>query len=301
LGTAVNVQAMCFGNMGETSGTGVCFSRNPNTGMKELYGEYLINAQGEDVVAGIRTPQPISTLKYILPDIYEELLSNVRILEDHYRDMQDIEFTIEEGKLFILQTRNGKRVGPAAVKIAVDLVKECVATADEAILTVKPEHLNQLLHPQFSNVKKDAYTEAVVGRGLPASPGAAVGVVVFSPQEAEARHAAGEKCILVREDTSPEDVGGMWASEGVLTARGGMTSHAAVVARGWGKPCVCGCNELKVDSDAGVMTLYSSVESSAPLTMQEGDIVNPTGNVHLHPPYSPPVVVKKGDWISING
>lgn len=223
LGTAVNVQAMVFGNMGPTSGTGVCFSRNPTNGEKYLYGEYLINAQGEDVVAGIRTPQPIRTLKEALPKAYEELVRNVELLEKHFHDMQDIEFTIQEGKLFMLQCRSGKRVGPAAVKIAVDMVDEGLATGNQAIMMVKPEHLNQLLHPQFQNIKASDYKSNVLTKGLPASPGAAVGKIVFSPEDAEAVHASGEKCILVRDETSPEDVGGMWASEGVLTARGGMT------------------------------------------------------------------------------
>eukprot|EP01038_Epipyxis_sp_PR26KG_P006074 gene6074-8363_t len=255
LGTAVNVQAMCFGNMGDTSGTGVCFTRNPNTGEKKLYGEYLINAQGEDVVAGIRTPLPISKLEESLPIAYKELLNNIEILEKHYGEMQDIEFTIQEGKLFMLQTRTGKRVGPAAVKIAVDMVDEGLTTPDKAVLMVKPEHLNQLLHPQFVSVESPAYTGNVIGRGLPASPGAAVGMIVFSPEAAEAAHAMGEKCVLVRDDTSPEDVGGMWCAEGVLTARGGMTSHAAVVARGWGKPCICGCGDLKFDEAAGTVSI----------------------------------------------
>jgi pyruvate,orthophosphate dikinase len=225
LGTAVNVQAMVFGNMGPTSGTGVCFSRNPNNGEKVLYGEYLINAQGEDVVAGIRTPQPISTLKEALPKAYDELVINVNMLEKHFHDMQDIEFTIQEGRLFMLQTRSGKRVGPAAVKIAVDMVDEGLATGNQAIMMVKPEHLNQPLHPQFQSTTSKDYKQNVLAKGLPASPGAAVGKIVFSPEEAEALHAKGEKCILVRDETSPEDVGGMWASQGVLTARGGMTSH----------------------------------------------------------------------------
>jgi len=228
LGTAVNVQAMCFGNMGDTSGTGVCFTRNPNTGENVLYGEYLINAQGEDVVAGIRTPLPISTMKDTLPVAYDELIKNIEILESHYHDMQDIEFTIQEGKLFMLQTRGGKRAGAAAVKIAVDLVNNKLATVKQAILTVKPEHLNQLLHPQFTNNNPAEYKKNTIAKGLPASPGAAVGIMVFTPEKAEAAFARGEKCILVRDDTSPEDVGGMWASQGVLTARGGMTSHAAV-------------------------------------------------------------------------
>lgn len=278
LGTAVTVQAMCFGNMGDTSGTGVCFTRNPNTGEKKLYGEYLINAQGEDVVAGIRTPLPIEKLRDSLPEAYDELLRNVEILESHYRDMQDIEFTIQNGHLFMLQTRSGKRVGPAAIKIANDIVDEGLASIDEAIITVKPEHLNQLLHPQFPNdfVGSATYKENLLSVGLPASPGAAVGRIVFTPAEAEALFAAGQACILVRDDTSPEDVGGMWASQGVLTARGGMTSHAAVVARGWGKPCICGCDDLKIDYEAGTVTFYSKGSNA-------------------------PVVLREKDWISLNG
>ena len=255
LGTAVNVQAMCFGNMGADSGTGVCFTRNPNNGAPELYGEYLENAQGEDVVAGIRTPVPISRLQELNPEVYSELLRNVAILESNYHDMQDIEFTVQEGKLFMLQTRNGKRVGPAAIKIATDFVKSNLATIDQAIMTVKPEHLNQLLHPQFADITTEKYKESVVTKGLPASPGAAVGKIVFSPEAAEAYHVSKQPCILVRDETSPEDVGGMWASEGVLTARGGMTSHAAVVARGWGKPCVCGASDIEVDEEAKTVTI----------------------------------------------
>ena len=232
------------------------------------------------VVAGIRTPQPILSLKDTLPEVYEELLANINILEKYYHDMQDIEFTIQEGKLFLLQTRGGKRVGPAAVKIAVDMVKEGSATADQAIMSVKPEHLNQLLHPQFVSVTSREYKDNVIGRGLPASPGAAVGVVVFTPQEAEARFARGEKCILVRDDTSPEDVGGMWASQGVLTSRGGMTSHAAVVARGWGKPCICGCGELSIDEATGMMTIrpIAAIGSGKSVTLKEGDWISLNGD-----------------------
>eukprot|EP01039_Chlorochromonas_danica_P001176 gene1179-1285_t len=292
LGTAVNVQAMVFGNMGPTSGTGVCFSRNPNTGEFKLYGEYLINAQGEDVVAGIRTPLPIVKLEESLPQAYHQLLDNVKILEKHYHDMQDIEFTIQEGKLFMLQTRSGKRVGPAAVKIAVDMVKEGLATPDQAVLMVKPEHLNQLLHPQFKSTTTKAYKENVLAKGLPASPGAAVGKIVFSPEAAEAMETSGEKCILVRDETSPEDVGGMWASEGVLTARGGMTSHAAVVARGWGKPCVCGCDDLKIDYEAGTITFYPKASGKSAVTLHQGDWISLNGDTgevilgkqELHPP-----------------
>lgn len=303
LGTAVNVQAMVFGNMGPTSGTGVCFSRNPNNGDPQLYGEYLINAQGEDVVAGIRTPQPISALKDSLPLPFAELLRNVAILEKHYHDMQDIEFTIQEGKLYMLQTRSGKRVGPAAVKIAVDMVEEGLATKDQAICMVKPEHLNQLLHPQFQNTKSKEYKQNVLAKGLPASPGAAVGKIVFSPEAAEACHAAGEKCVLVRDETSPEDVGGMWASEGVLTARGGMTSHAAVVARGWGKPCVCGCDDLKIDYAAGTVTFYPKASNGLAVTLKAGDWISlngDTGEVVLgKQALSPPSINSSKDTVRL--
>ncbi|BBM69139.1 pyruvate, phosphate dikinase [Rhodothermus marinus] len=269
LGTAVNVQAMVFGNMGERSGTGVCFTRNPATGEKELYGEFLINAQGEDVVAGIRTPKSISELKQIMPEVYEELLRLAELLERHYKNMQDIEFTVQEGKLFILQTRNGKRTGVAAVKIAVDMVDEGLVDKKTAVRDlVEPAHLDQLLHPRFKD--ETAYKDRVIGRGLPASPGAAVGQVVFTAEDAEAWKAQGKRVILVRVETSPEDVGGMHAAEGILTSRGGMTSHAAVVARGWGKPCVAGCGDIVID--------YKTK------TFRAGD-----------------VVVKEGDWISING
>lgn len=282
LGTAVNVQAMVFGNLGDTSGTGVCFTRNPNTGEKQLYGEYLINAQGEDVVAGIRTPMPISTLQKELPEAYNELLRNVEILEKKYGDMQDIEFTIQEGKLFMLQTRSGKRVGAASVKIAVDMVSEGLASVDQAIMMVKPEHLNQLLHPQFTKANSKEYTNNIIAKGLPASPGAAVGKVYFSAEAVEAAAAAGEThCILVRDDTSPEDVGGMWAAQGMLTARGGMTSHAAVVARGWGKPCICGCDLLRIDYETKTMTVIPMNQ------VHEKDIGR--------------VVIKEGDYISLNG
>jgi len=269
LGTAVTVQSMCFGNLGKTSGTGVLFSRNPSTGENKLYGEYLIDAQGEDVVAGIRTPNPISLLESDMPEAYQDLLSNVERLEAHYKDMQDIEFTIQDKKLFMLQCRNGKRTGAAAVRIAVDMFKEGFITKDKAINMVEAGHLDQLLHPQFANER--AYKDRVVGKGLPASPGAAVGQIVFSPEEAEAFKAQGGAAILVRAETSPEDVGGMHASEGILTQRGGMTSHAAVVARGWGKTCVCGCSELAVDDKAKTMTLGGK-------TWRAGDWISLNGN-----------------------
>ncbi|HET8864653.1 MAG TPA: pyruvate, phosphate dikinase [Gracilimonas sp.] len=266
IGTAVSVQAMVFGNMGETSGTGVCFTRNPSTGEPKLYGEFLINAQGEDVVAGIRTPSPIAELEKKNPEIYRELLNYTSKLEAHYKNMQDIEFTIEDGKLYILQTRNGKRTGTAAVKIAVDLVNEGVLSQKEAIRDlVDPQHIEQLLHPQFKEEESKQCT--LLGKGLPASPGAAVGKVVFDSKKAEESE---EPVILVRIETSPEDVGGMSSAEGILTSRGGMTSHAAVVARGWGKPCVAGCGDIVINYKNRSFT--------------NGD-----------------VTVKEGDWISLNG
>ncbi|HCD53748.1 MAG TPA: pyruvate, phosphate dikinase [Balneolaceae bacterium] len=269
IGTGVNVQAMVFGNMGSSSATGVCFTRNPSNGTGELYGEFLVNAQGEDVVAGIRTPQPINEMKQMMPDVYDELKAYTNKLEAHYKNMQDIEFTIQEGKLFILQTRNGKRTGAAAVKIAVDLVNQNVITKEEAISSlVEPEHIEQLLHPQFSST--DVLDKELLGKGLPASPGAAVGKVVFDSKEAELAAENGEMVILVRIETSPEDVGGMSSAEGILTSRGGMTSHAAVVARGWGKPCVAGCSDIVINYKNKSFT--------------NGE-----------------VTVKAGDWISIDG
>ncbi len=269
LGTAVNVQAMVYGNMGDDSATGVCFTRNPSDGNNELYGEFLINAQGEDVVAGIRTPRDINKLKEVMPDSYDELLELTNQLEEHYQDMQDIEFTVQQGDLFILQTRNGKRTGAAAVKIAIDMVDEGILEKDKAVANlVEPGHLDQLLHPQL---KEDEIDENdILGEGLPASPGAAVGKVVFDSDTAEEEHGKGNPVILVRIETSPEDVGGMSAAEGILTSRGGMTSHAAVVARGWGKPCVAGCDSITIDYDKQQFTA--------------GD-----------------VTVKAGDWISIDG
>jgi pyruvate,orthophosphate dikinase len=271
LGTAVNVQAMVFGNMGDHSATGVCFTRNPANGKNELYGEYLINAQGEDVVAGIRTPLPIAHMKEDMPKLYAQLREHTRRLEQHYHNMQDIEFTVQEGRLFILQTRNGKRTGPAAVKIAVDMVREGLASKAEAVQNlVEPRHLDQLLHPQL---KREAIDEKeIIGKGLPASPGAAVGKVVFTSEDAEKAHENGEQVILVRVETSPEDVGGMSAAEGILTSRGGMTSHAAVVARGWGKPCVAGCNQIDID-------------------YQKREFTNGNGSG----------IIKEGDYISLDG
>jgi pyruvate,orthophosphate dikinase len=246
-GTAVNVQEMVFGNKGETSGTGVAFSRNPSTGEKKIYAEYLMNAQGEDVVAGIRTPEDISTLEVRNPQVYKEFMDIVNKLENHYRDMQDMEFTIEDGKLYFLQTRNGKRTAQAALKIAVDLVEEGLLTKDQAILKVEPKQLDTLLHPAFDAA--DMSKATVISKGLPASPGAACGKVCFTAEEAKERHEKGEKVVLVRLETSPEDIEGMIAAEGILTVRGGMTSHAAVVARGMGTCCVAGCGDLKVNEE----------------------------------------------------
>ncbi|MDK2885463.1 MAG: pyruvate, orthophosphate dikinase [Thermosipho sp. (in: thermotogales)] len=268
LGTAVNIVTMVFGNMGDDCGTGVCFTRDPNTGEKKPYGEFLQNAQGEDVVAGIRTPVPLEELKKINEKVYFELLEIMDRLEKHYRDMQDIEFTIEKGKLYILQTRNGKRTSQAAIKIAVDLVHEGLIDKETAIMRVKPEDVERVLHAKFD--ENELKNSKVIAKGLPASPGAATGRVYFDASKAEEMAKQGEKVILVRPETSPEDVGGMNAAEGILTARGGMTSHAAVVARGMGKPAVVGAEEILVDENA--------------LEFRVGD-----------------VVVKEGDWISIDG
>lgn len=248
-GTAVNVQAMAFGNMGESSGTGVAFTRNPADGTNEFYGEYLVNAQGEDVVAGIRTPEPIATLKKRMPKIYEQL-DKIRLkLEKHYKDMQDVEFTIQEGKLYMLQTRNGKRTGLAAIKIAVDMVNEKLINEKTALGRIDGDQLNQLLFPIFNTKAKQAALKGggLVAKGLPAGPGAASGLVVFTADDAVKWAAKGKNVILVRKETSPEDVSGMWAAQAILTSTGGMTSHAAVVARGWGKCCVVGCGALDID------------------------------------------------------
>ena len=252
-GTAVNVQSMVFGNMGNDCGTGVAFTRDPATGEKRLYGEYLMNAQGEDVVAGIRTPQPISSLHETLPEVYDQFVKIAQTLEDHYADMQDMEFTIEGGKLFMLQTRNGKRTAPAALKIAVDLVKEGKLTKEQAILKVEPQQLDSLLHPQFE--AKALKSAKPIAKGLPASPGAASGAIYFTAEDAIAAKERGEKVVLCRQETSPEDIEGMHVSEGILTARGGRTSHAAVVARGMGTCCVAGCGELLINEEAKTMTL----------------------------------------------
>ena len=266
LGTAVNIQAMVFGNMGNHSATGVCFTRNPSTGENKFYGEFLINAQGEDVVAGIRTPEPIADLEKEMPEAYAELVKYKDILEKHFRDVQDIEFTIQENRLFILQTRNGKRTTQAAVKIAVDMVGEGLIDKKTAISRINPNELDRLLHPTFD----PKANKNVIAKGLPASPGAATGRVVFNSEDAEKLAAKGESVILVRKETSPEDIGGMHVSKGILTTRGGMTSHAAVVARGMGKCCVAGCGALRVDYETQ--------------TFEVGGLV-----------------VKKGDYISIDG
>ncbi|AEH51971.1 pyruvate, phosphate dikinase [Pseudothermotoga thermarum] len=268
LGTAVNIVAMVFGNMGENSGTGVAFTRDPNTGEKKIYGEFLPNAQGEDVVAGIRTPLPISELERLMPQTYKELVEIMDKLERHYKDMQDIEFTIEEGKLYLLQTRSGKRTSRAAIKIAVDMVHEGLITKEEAVLRVKPEDVERVLHPRFD--EKERAKATVIAKGLPASPGAATGKVIFDSHKAEELGRNGEMVILVRPETSPEDVGGMAFAQGILTSRGGMTSHAAVVARGMGKPAVVGAEMIEVKEEEGFFRVNN-------------------------------VVVKEGDWISIDG
>jgi pyruvate,orthophosphate dikinase len=279
-GTAVNVQAMVFGNMGETSATGVAFTRNPSTGEKKLYGEFLINAQGEDVVAGIRTPQDITeearresgsdkpSMEAALPEAFKELTRIYTLLEKHYRDMQDLEFTVEQGKLWMLQTRNGKRTAKAALKIAVDLAREGLITRPEAVLRIDPASLDQLLHP---TIDPDAARD-VIATGLPASPGAASGEIVFSSDEAAKLHADGRKVVLVRIETSPEDIHGMHAAQGILTTRGGMTSHAAGVARGMGKPCVSGCGTIRVDYGRGLMTIGTR-------TFKTGDIITIDGSL----------------------
>lgn len=266
LGTAVNIQSMVFGNMGNDCGTGVAFTRNPSTGENILYGEYLTNAQGEDVVAGIRTPYPIAKLEIEMPEVYAQFAKTANILEKHYKNVQDIEFTIEKGKLFILQTRNGKRTAQAGVKIAHDLAVEGLITKQEALLLIEPAQLDQLLHRQIdSNIKLD-----ILATGLPASPGAASGEVVFSSDHAEKLYKAGKKVLLVRMETTPDDIHGIIAAQGILTSRGGMTSHAAVVARGMGKPCVCGCDTIKIDYNNKLFTVGQTV-------IKEGDLVSIDG------------------------
>ncbi len=278
-GTAVNVQAMVFGNMGENSGTGVAFTRDPATGENKFYGEFLMNAQGEDVVAGIRTPQPIEKLHEVMPAVYDQLLDVRTKLDRHYRDMQDLEFTIQNGTLYILQTRSGKRTGFAAIRIAVDMVDENLITAQEALMRIEPDQLNQLLRPVFDVQEKRQATDKgrLIARGLNAGPGAATGKVVFNAPDAEDRHKRGERVILVRIETSPEDIKGMSASEGILTARGGMTSHAALVARQMGKVCVAGCTALDVDYVGRQMTVNGQI-------VREGDFISldgTTGEVML--------------------
>ncbi|QKS72471.1 pyruvate, phosphate dikinase [Paenalkalicoccus suaedae] len=271
LGTAVNIQSMVFGNMGDTSGTGVAFTRNPSTGEATLYGEYLVNAQGEDVVAGIRTPNPIAELASAMPDVFAQFKETCERLEAHYRDMQDIEFTVEDGKLYLLQTRNGKRTAAAGVRIAVEMVREGILTREEALLRVDADQVDKLLHARID----DSVDRDVFAKGLPASPGAASGAIVFSADDAAKRAADGERVILVRPETTPDDIHGIIAAEAVLTTRGGMTSHAAVVARGMGKACVCGCEELNV----GENTLSVAGE-----TLVEGTIITldgGTGEVYI--------------------
>ena len=268
-GTAVNVMPMVFGNMGERSGTGVAFTRDPATGEKKLMGEFLINAQGEDVVAGIRTPMPISKMAEIMPDVFEQFKKVCTILENHYRDMQDMEFTIEEVKLYMLQTRNGKRTAKAALKIACDLVDEGMRTEKEALLMIDPRNLDTLLHPQFD--EKALKSATPIGRGLAASPGAACGKIVFTARDAKEWNERGEKVILVRLETSPEDIEGMKAAQGILTVRGGMTSHAAVVARGMGTCCVCGCSDIIMDEENKKFTIGGK-------TYHEGDFISIDGS-----------------------
>ena len=275
MGTAVNVQTMVYGNMGDTSGTGVAFSRNPATGENQLFGEYLINAQGEDVVAGVRTPQEIHTLEKAMPEVYEEFAATAKKLEDHYQDMQDMEFTIQEGKLFLLQTRNGKRTAQAAVQVAVDLVNEGLLDKKEAVLRVNPKDLDGLLHPTFTNKAKDSNEAAATG--LAASPGAAVGKISFTAKDAAKRASEGESVILVREETSPEDLEGMVSAQGILTARGGMTSHAAVVARGMGKCCVSGASDIHVDEDEGTMRIGENIYTKEDTISIDGS----TGKVYI--------------------
>ena len=282
-GTAVNVQEMVFGNMGESSGSGVAFTRDPATGENKFYAEVLMNAQGEDVVAGVRTPMKIDAIKEKLPKIYDQLLSIANTLEDHYRDMQDMEFTIEEGKLFMLQTRNGKRTAKAALKIANDLVKEGKIDKKKAVLDVEPRNLDTLLHGSF--VKSELDKAELIGKGLPAAPGAASGKIVFTAEDAKEAAADGEKVVLVRLETSPEDIEGMKAAQGILTARGGMTSHAAVVARGMGSCCVAGCSAIEMDEANRTFKLGGH-------TYSEGDVISfdgSTGNI-----YDGPLDVQEG-------
>jgi pyruvate, orthophosphate dikinase len=273
LGTAVNIQTMVFGNLGPDSGTGVCFTRNPSTGEPALFGEYLVNAQGEDVVAGIRTPKPIAELQRDFPKVYQQLLDLCRLLEHHFKDMQDIEFTVEKGRLFLLQTRSGKRTAPAAIRVAVEMVNEGLLTREESLLRVLPSHLEQLVHRQID----PNYPIKPIATGLPASPGAATGKVIFDTDEAHRLGSMGESVILVREETTPEDIHGMIAAKGVLTSRGGMTSHAAVVARGMGKPAVVGCEQIKIDPVGQTFTAQSHLIRKNDILTVDGT----TGNVLL--------------------
>ena len=274
-GTAVNVQSMAFGNKGETSGTGVAFSRDPGTGEKVVSAEYLPNAQGEDVVAGIRTPLHIDELKRRMPKVYDQFMETIKLMENHYRDMQDMEFTVEDGKLYFLQTRNGKRTPAAALKIACDLVVEGLITKEEAVLRIDAQSFDKLLLPEFD--KKELKNATPIATGLAAGPGAGTGKLAFTAEEAEARHANGEKVVLVRAETSPEDIVGMVASEAILTMRGGMTSHAAVVARGMGKCCVCGCGSAVIDEEAKTVTINGKVYTAEDTFSIDGS----TGNVYL--------------------
>ncbi|MDX2104931.1 MAG: pyruvate, phosphate dikinase [Candidatus Melainabacteria bacterium] len=272
LGTAVNIQSMVFGNYDNNSATGVCFTRNPSTGEKELYGEYLVNAQGEDVVAGIRTPKSIKEMEREMPGVFNELVSTITKLENHYKDMQDIEFTIEQGKLYLLQTRQGKRTARSALKVAVDLCKEGLISKEDAIVRIDPNQLNQLLLPSFNPKEKDKFKKEgkLITTGLNASPGAAIGKIVFDPDEAESLSSKGEKVILVRIETCPDDIHGIVAAQGVVTCRGGMTSHAAVVARGMGKPCVVGCESLSINQDEGHFSINDKTYSKGQIISIDG-------------------------------
>lgn len=272
LGTAVNIMQMVFGNRGDTSATGVCFTRNPSTGDKELYGEFLVNAQGEDVVAGIRTPRPLAEMREVLPEAYDQLIATMKRMEEHYRDMQDMEFTIENGQLFLLQTRNGKRTAAAALKVASDLVDEGLITKEEALLRIEPAQLDQLLHPAID----PKHGKKPIAKGLPASPGAAVGEVVFDADTAAERGGRGESVVLVRYETTPDDIHGVIVAQGVLTAHGGMTSHAAVVARGMGKPCVAGASGIHIDVKARTLTVGDRVIAEGEVITLDGS----TGDVY---------------------
>jgi len=287
LGTAVNIQTMVFGNMGNDSGTGVGFTRNPATGEKEFYGEYLLNAQGEDVVAGIRTPKPLSELQKEMPEVYEQLKNITARLEKHYRDVQDFEFTIQKGKLYMLQTRTGKRTALAALKIAYDMVQEKLITKEEAIMRINPEYLDHLLHPMFDPKRKEEFP--VVAKGLPASPGAAAGKIVLTADDAVKMKEKGERVVLVRQETTPDDIHGMHASQGILTATGGMTSHAAVVGRAMGKPCVVGCGAVQIDIKERTIKIKEKI-------LKEGDFISidgGTGEVMIGDvPTSPSEIIK---------